>query len=98
MNKIKGINEKQFNIIYDIIKDYKNFDFYIYGSRVNGNFSTNSDLDIIAKNSNEIPYDILEELKLKFDQSDLPFIVHISDFHKLDLCFLNLIENSMVKL
>ena len=98
MNKIKGINEKQFNIIYDIIKDFKNFDFYIYGYRVNGNFSTNSDLDIIAKNSYEIPYDILEELKLKFDQSDLPFIVHISDFHKLDPCFLNLIENSMVKL
>ena len=98
MNKIKGINENQFNIIYDIIKNYPNLDFYIYGSRVNGNFSTNSDLDIIAKNSDKIPYDILEELKFKFDQSNLPFIVHISDFHKLDSRFLNLIENSMVKL
>ena len=98
MNKIKGINESQFNIIRKIIKNYPNLDFYIYGSRVNGNFSTNSDLDIIAKNSDEIPYDILEELKFKFDQSDLPFIVHISDFHKIDSCFLNLIKNSMIKL
>ena len=98
MNKIKGITENQLNIIYDIIKDYKNFDFYIYGSRVKGNFSHNSDLDIAVKNSNEIPYDILEELKFKFDKSNLPFIVHISDFYKLDSSFIKLIENSMIKL
>ena len=98
MNKIKGIDQNQLNIIYDIIEDYPNLSFYIYGSRATRGFSPNSDLDVIVKSSERVSYEILEELKFKFDQSNLPFIVHISDFHKLEPNFLDLIKNSMIKL
>lgn len=95
MNKIKGITDEQITIIKDIIKDYPKIKFWLYGSRVNGNFSRNSDLDVLAKGNAELSYDLLEEMRLKFDQSNLPFIVHISDYHKLEKSFFNLIKNSM---
>lgn len=98
MVKIKGISKTQLDTIYGIIGLYPSMDFFAYGSRVNGNFSPNSDLDIIVRSASEISYDILDELNEKFDQSDLPFIVHISDYHKLDDGFVRLIENSMIKL
>lgn len=95
MNNIKGLTNDQLTIIKGIVKNYREIRFYLYGSRVNGNFSRNSDLDVLAEGKTELSYDLLEEMRLKFDQSNLPFIVHISDYHKLEKDFFNLIKNSM---
>ena len=97
MTKPIGLTLKQFDIIRQILSEYSYIDFYLYGSRVNGNFSRNSDLDILAKGASELSFDLLDELKDKFDKSDLPFIVHISDFHKISKDFWNLIKNSIKK-
>ena len=98
MIKIKGITDRQLLIIQQILSNYSEIEFYLYGSRVNGNFSHNSDLDILAKGKSKLSFDLLEELKYKFDISDLPFIVHVSDFYRLDKNFVNLIKNSLRKL
>lgn len=92
---IKGITKKEYEIIKNILKNYPD-KFYAYGSRVKGDFSPLSDLDILVKSDN---YDnIISELKNKFDQSYLPYIVNFTDFNSLDDNFYNLIKKDLVEL
>lgn len=92
---IKGVTEKEYEIIKNILKNYPD-KFYAYGSRVKGDFSPLSDLDILVKSDN---FDkIISELKNKFDESYLPYIVNFTDFNSLDDNFYNLIKNDLVEI
>ena len=93
---IIGITEKEQKIIDNILAVYKNdYQFYAYGSRVKGTHSQLSDLDILIKGSQEMPFDSLEELKQKFDNSLLPYVVNFSDYHKIDTDFYQQIEKDL---
>lgn len=95
---IKGIDSEQELIIQNILEPYKkDYEFYFYGSRVKGNFEKTSDLDILIKGNQEMPYSILEIIKFAFDQSILPFIVNFSDYYVIDEKFYNLIKKDLVK-
>ena len=92
---IKGVTEKEYSIIKNILNNYTG-EFYAYGSRVNGDFSALSDLDILVKSDN---YDrILPELKQRFDMSSLPYVVNFTNYSSIDKKFYKLIENSLVKI
>ncbi|MBR2068966.1 MAG: nucleotidyltransferase domain-containing protein [Candidatus Gastranaerophilales bacterium] len=93
---IKGINDKELKIIKNILDNYNNYNFYFYGSRIKGNFSKTSDLDILIKGDSAIPLNTLEELKEVFDKSMLPYIVNFVDFYSIDEKFYKLIENDLV--
>lgn len=90
---IKGITEKEYSIIKDILKDY-NGKFYAYGSRVRGDFSELSDLDILVKTDKKI----IPELIGKFDKSYLPYIVNFTDYNSIDKNFYNLIKNDLIEI
>ncbi len=93
---IIGITEKEQKIIDKILAVYKNdYQFYAYGSRVKGTYYPTSDLDILVKGFQEIPYDVLEELKQKFDDSLLPYVVNFSDYYKIDTDFYQQIEKDL---
>ena len=97
MTKMVGLTTKQFLTVKQILSEYPYIDFYLYGSRINGNFSRNSDLDVLAKGNSKLSFNLVDELKDKFDRSDLPFIVHISDFYNISKDFWHLIKNSAKK-
>lgn len=90
---IKGITEKEYFIIKNILKDYSG-EFFAYGSRVKGDFSELSDLDILVKTDEKI----IHELKEKFDKSYLPYIVNFTDYNSIDDKFYNLIKNDLTKI
>ena len=94
---INGITDKEREIINNIIKEYP-YEFYAYGSRVKGDFTKGSDLDILIKSDNEIPIKIIEELKLKFNESRIPYIVNIAIFNDISDDFYNLIKKDLTKL
>lgn len=94
---ILGVTEQEQKIIVDILKDYfGKYSFYYYGSRVKGNFSGVSDLDVLIKGESEMPLSELVELKEKFDESRLPYIVNFTDYHNIDERFYNLIKGDLV--
>ena len=62
---IKGISEKEEKIIKEILSKYP-YDFYYYGSRVKGDFTSSSDLDILT---DKIPYNTLEEISILFNKT-----------------------------
>lgn len=93
---IKGITDKEEKIIKDILSNYP-FDFYYYGSRVKGDFTIGSDLDILIKNDTETEQKIIEELNLKFNESIIPYKINFSDFCQISQDFYELIKNDLVK-
>ncbi len=97
--KIKGVTEKEQGIIDKILASFiDKYDFYVYGSRVKGDFSKVSDLDVMIKGANKVEYDDIEVLKTLFDNSNLPYIVNFVDYYSLDEHFYNLIKDDLVKI
>ncbi len=92
---IKGINDKEEKIIKHILSDYP-YRFYYYGSRVKGDFTKASDLDILIRHNEEIPERIIDELQLRFNESLIPYVVNFSDFSRMDKEFFKLIEPDLV--
>ena len=92
---IKGVTEKEYSIITDILKDYSGR-FFAYGSRVKGNYTKLSDLDILVKSDNFD--DIISDLKTRFDESYLPYIVNFTDYNSINEHFYNLIKNDLVEI
>jgi len=94
---IKGITEQEEKIIINILYPYKNdFSFYYYGSRVKGNFEKTSDLDILIKGKEKMPFMTLQTLKKMFDISSLPYVVNFSDYHLITMDFYENIKPSLV--
>lgn len=92
---IKGVTQKEYEIIQSILKDYDG-EFFAYGSRVKGDFSELSDLDILIKSADY--KSIITELKTRFDKSYLPYIVNFTDFNSIDENFYNLIKKDLTKI
>ena len=91
---IKGVTEKEEKIIKDILREYP-YDFYYYGSRVKGDFTKASDLDILT---NELSYSELEKIETKFNESRIPYVVNLSLKSNMDEKFYNLIKKDLVKI
>lgn len=94
---IKGVTAAEEDIIKSILAPYAEaYQFYFYGSRVKGTHSKVSDLDILIKGANEVPLEMIEDLKQQFDDSPLPYIVNFSDYQKIDEIFYKRIEKDLV--
>lgn len=97
MKTIKGMTSEEQQAVEEILAPYmKDYSFYYYGSRVKGNFSNLSDLDILIEG--DISPDKLSKLKYEFNESiKLPFIVNLALKNSMDEYFYNLIKNDLVK-
>lgn len=94
---VLGITDKEQQIIEGILDAYADsYSFYYYGSRVKGNFEKTSDLDVLIKGEKEMPLFILSDLKEKFDDSYLPYIVNFSDYHNITPDFYDHIKQDLV--
>ena len=94
---IKGITSKEEGIIKEILTKYP-YEFYYYGSRVKGDYTKTSDLDILLKNNSAVDYSIISDIETEFNKSKIPYKVNISDYCKIDEYFFKLIEKDLVKI
>lgn len=94
---VKGVTSKEETIIKEILKEYP-YEFYYYGSRVKGDYTKSSDLDILIKSDTPIPTLIMNELSTKFNESKIPYIVNFSDFNLLEDNFFKNIQPTLVKI
>ncbi len=80
------------------MNEYKDYQFFGYGSRIKGNFVKSSDFDILIKGKNKASLKLIDEIKMKFYESILPFIVNVVDFHNIDGKFYEQIKKDLVLL
>jgi uncharacterized protein len=69
-------------------------EIWVYGSRVNGTAHDGSDLDlvILTPNRQQLPIDLLVELKEKIRDSNIPILVDLFDWARLPQSFQSNIE------
>jgi len=93
---IKGITDKEEKIIKEILSKYF-YDFYYYGSRVKGDFTRASDLDILLVSDGKILQSDIEKIENEFNKSKIPYRVNISRRDKMEDYFYDLIKKDLVK-
>ena len=93
---ISGITENEEAIIKKILKGYP-YEFYYYGSRVKGDYTKASDLDILVKSKDTVDYLLLAVLEREFNESKIPYRINLSDYSQMDKSFYKLIEPTLVK-
>lgn len=92
---LKGVTPEEYKEILSIFKKY-DAEFYAYGSRVKGDYTKSSDLDILVNSDN---YDrIYRDLKEDFDNSYIPYIVNFVDKNNISDEFYSFIQKDLVKL
>ncbi len=81
------IKPEYLKMLKDILKSYcPDAEIWAYGSRLNGDAHSGSDLDLVVKNFNSKDK-YLYELKELLSESNIPFIVDIHEFDKLPKSF-----------
>jgi len=65
-----------------------------FGSRINSTFKQNSDLDLAIVGNSRLGFSKMGELKLSFEESDLPFRVDVLDYNSISQNFRNIIDNN----
>jgi predicted nucleotidyltransferase len=65
-----------------------------FGSRINGTFKQNSDLDLAVVGKSKLGFSKMGELKLSFEESDLPFRVDVLDYNSISQNFRNIIDKN----
>ena len=63
----------------------------VFGSRVTGTAKKHSDIDLAIVSKSPLESSVLSQLKIDFEESDLPFRVDLLDWHAISDCFRELI-------
>ena len=87
------LQNDQLETVREILREHvPNAEVHAYGSRTLGKANDWSDLDLIIITPEKLPFSTLTELKLAFEESDLPFRVDIIDQHRTSDDFIKLIQ------
>ena len=79
-----GLSEKSMKIISGIYEKYPSvLEVVVYGSRAKGNFREGSDIDMTIKGTPDFSHEDLLKINNDFYESELPYLVDISDYSKL---------------
>ncbi len=93
-----NIKQKYLNELYKIFQEYcPKAEIWAYGSRINGDSHSGSDLDLTVKSFND-DKKYLSDLKDLLNDSDIPFLIDITEYEKLPETFQKEIKKSYIKL
>ena len=85
-----SITKEQRDFIKSVFDRYcPDAQIIVFGSRVKGTHAPHSDLDVTIRGEEPMEGQVLFNIGHDFEQSDLPFIVDVSDFHQLSGEFQN---------
>ncbi|OQW53981.1 MAG: hypothetical protein A4S09_06210 [Proteobacteria bacterium SG_bin7] len=94
MTKIH-VNEPHLSIIKQILSQYP-YEFFAFGSRVNGKHKHLSDLDIMIKD--DISGSTLEKIRGDFEDSNIPFKIDIVLYKDISPEFYHRIKSDLRKI
>ncbi len=76
-----GLSDRSYQKIREVVNEYSDYEFIVFGSRARGDYKNGSDLDLAVKGeiSDEIYYKILNS----FDLLDIPYMIDIVFINKI---------------
>ncbi len=86
------IEPRDYQILQKILGKYP-YAFYAYGSRVKGTARKFSDLDLCYHDN--IPDDLVCQIKGELEESDLPFIVELVNWKQMRPIFREMIRKDL---
>ena len=89
------MEKKDFQLLTQILSKYP-YRFYAYGSRVKGTARQFSDLDLCYQEN--IPYEIVCQIKEELEESNLPFFVELVNWKQMRPEFQEMIKEDLVLL
>ena len=93
-----NVKREYLNELINIFNNYcPKAEIWAYGSRVNGDCHSGSDLDLVVKSFNDTNKS-LSELNNLLNKSDIPFLIDNQDFEKLPKIFQDEIKKNYVKI
>ena len=93
-----NVKREYLNEVINIFNNYcPRAEIWAYGSRVNGDCHSGSDLDLVVKSFNDTNKS-LSELNNLLNKSDIPFLIDIQDFEKLPKYFQDEIKKEYVRI
>jgi type I restriction enzyme S subunit len=86
-----NLPEEQLLELKEILQTYlpSTATVYTFGSRNNNSARAHSDLDLVIKNHESIPWSMLAEIEEALSESNLPYRVDLLDSNRLTTEFLN---------
>ncbi len=87
------IDEKHRAIIKNILDKFP-YQFYAFGSRVQGTYKPFSDLDICCMS--DLNESEKSKLSTEFEESNLPFKVDLIEWNKISTDFQNMIRTDLI--
>lgn len=94
MNNTLTLSHKHLLILQDIFASHSNA--YVFGSRAKGTAKEFSDLDVCfirEKPTSDVEISLIRE---KCEESNLPFVVDIIDYHQISKSFQQIVEKDKV--
>ena len=88
------VEDRHLDIIRRILKGHGGA--YVFGSRVSGKHRKFSDIDICFVRKGAVPLSEIGSLKNIFEESDLPFVVDITDYNAISEEFQKIIDSTKV--
>lgn len=93
-----NLSEKYIKELHNIFNSYcPKAEIWMYGSRLTSNSHSGSDLDLTVKTFNE-DKKYLSELKDLLNNSNIPFLIDITEFSTLPVYFQEEIKKNYIKI
>lgn len=86
---------QDYQILKQILNKYP-YTFFAYGSRVKGTARKFSDLDLCYQE--EIPNEIIYQIKEELEESNLPFFVELVNWKQMGSTFQELVKNDLTEI
>ena len=94
-----SVTYEEMSIVLSIIKNYaEDCEVLVFGSRLKGTNKPFSDLDLAFICNDKLDLKKFSILKLKFEESDLPYRVDIIDYNRVSKEFKKLIDDNNEKI
>lgn len=80
-----GLTERNMNSMEKIFRKYENIkEVILYGSRAKGNYRNGSDIDLTLRTDDTFTRQHILRIVNDFDDSDIPYLVDISQYNEID--------------
>ena len=97
-SKTPLLTQHQIELIRSLVRSHSDARIVLFGSRATGSARKYSDVDICLVGDARIPLETLARINEGLEESNLPYVVEVSDFDRLSDHFRQAVERDGIDL